>query len=61
MMIFSGGVTSGVGAEFTDVYNLSEGIASPATTSDSARNSPFYPENSSSDIDEDFVPARSVF
>ncbi|PAV87593.1 hypothetical protein WR25_04812 isoform A [Diploscapter pachys] len=53
----SGGVTSGVGAEFTDVYNLSEGIASPATTSDSARNSPFYPENSSSDIDEDFVPA----
>ncbi|KAK6027206.1 SET domain protein [Ostertagia ostertagi] len=42
-----------------DVYNMSEGISSPATTSDSARNSPFYPENSPSDVDEDFVPGSS--
>lgn len=45
-------------SDLSEVYNLSEEVSSPATTSDSLRNSPFYPENSPSDIDEDFIPGR---
>ncbi|CAD6185990.1 unnamed protein product [Caenorhabditis auriculariae] len=46
--------------DFSEIYQqLAEEINSPATTSDSNRNSPsFYPENSPSDVDDDFVPGR---
>ncbi|CAI4230318.1 unnamed protein product [Auanema sp. JU1783] len=45
--------------DFSEIYTIPEAVSSPATTSDSARNSPFYPENSPSDIDEDFVPGST--
>ena len=49
-------------ADFAEIYNITtEDISSPNTVNSDQNSPSFFPENSPSDVDEDFVPGRFVF